>query len=180
MPTGSKWRFFLPPQLAYGEQHFSAQIGPNSSFFFSSRIRHTSSTRDWSSDVCSSDLDRLQEHGAIDWTGKRVLEVGPGSDLSTGAVILARGAESYRAVDLFDNRAQADPALYGELGRRLGAPVDLARLQFTLATFPGLREVDGAYDLIVSNATLEHVEDVGGLFASLRRLAAPGARMVHH
>src|SRR5699024_12027498 len=25
-------------------------------FFFSSRIRHTSSKRDWSSDVCSSDL----------------------------------------------------------------------------------------------------------------------------
>src|SRR6266536_4483606 len=29
-------------------------------FFFSSRRRHTRSTRDWSSDVCSSDL----EHGA--------------------------------------------------------------------------------------------------------------------
>src|SRR5207247_4864928 len=27
-------------------------------FFFSSRRRHTSSTRDWSSDVCSSDLIR--------------------------------------------------------------------------------------------------------------------------
>src|SRR5207247_3465770 len=27
------------------------------SFFFSSRRRHTRSTRDWSSDVCSSDLD---------------------------------------------------------------------------------------------------------------------------
>src|SRR5207247_7904555 len=26
-------------------------------FFFSSRKRHTSSTRDWSSDVCPSDLD---------------------------------------------------------------------------------------------------------------------------
>src|SRR5699024_11771702 len=27
-------------------------------FFFSSRRRHTRSKRDWSSDVCSSDLDR--------------------------------------------------------------------------------------------------------------------------
>src|SRR5206468_8773895 len=27
-------------------------------FFFSSRRRHTRSDRDWSSDVCSSDLDR--------------------------------------------------------------------------------------------------------------------------
>src|SRR5207249_10901559 len=31
--------------------------GKNSMFFFSSRRRHTSSKRDWSSDVCSSDLD---------------------------------------------------------------------------------------------------------------------------
>src|SRR5207247_8373464 len=29
-------------------------------FFFSSRRRHTRSTRDWSSDVCSSDLHRLR------------------------------------------------------------------------------------------------------------------------
>src|SRR6266536_4368128 len=29
-------------------------------FFFSSRRRHTRSTRDWSSDVCSSDLANLQ------------------------------------------------------------------------------------------------------------------------
>src|SRR5207249_5997787 len=29
------------------------------SFFFSSRRRHTRSKRDWSSDVCSSDLDPL-------------------------------------------------------------------------------------------------------------------------
>src|SRR5207247_934737 len=30
-------------------------------FFFSSRIRHTSSTRDWSSDVCSSDLGDVRD-----------------------------------------------------------------------------------------------------------------------
>src|SRR5699024_11387798 len=31
------------------------------SFFFSSRRRHTRSKRDWSSDVCSSDLELLLE-----------------------------------------------------------------------------------------------------------------------
>src|SRR5579884_4452792 len=31
-------------------------------FFFSSRIRHTRWPRDWSSDVCSSDLGGLDEH----------------------------------------------------------------------------------------------------------------------
>src|SRR5690349_23725689 len=33
-------------------------------FFFSSRRRHTRSLRDWSSDVCSSDLDEGRPHVA--------------------------------------------------------------------------------------------------------------------
>src|SRR5699024_11647223 len=33
-------------------------------FFFSSRRRHTRSKRDWSSDVCSSDLI-IRDHGAV-------------------------------------------------------------------------------------------------------------------
>src|SRR5699024_11938708 len=34
-------------------------------FFFSSRRRHTSSKRDWSSDVCSSDLDRFWNRESV-------------------------------------------------------------------------------------------------------------------
>src|SRR5690606_40844397 len=32
-------------------------------FLFSSRRRHTSLSRDWSSDVCSSDLSQIRLHG---------------------------------------------------------------------------------------------------------------------
>jgi FKBP-type peptidyl-prolyl cis-trans isomerase FklB len=34
MPTGSKWRFFIPPQLGYGDRQAGAQIGPNSTLIF--------------------------------------------------------------------------------------------------------------------------------------------------
>ena len=34
MPTGSKWRFFIPPHLGYGDKQVSAQIGPNSTLVF--------------------------------------------------------------------------------------------------------------------------------------------------
>jgi len=34
MPTGSKWRLFLPADLAYGDRHVSAEIGPNSTLIF--------------------------------------------------------------------------------------------------------------------------------------------------
>lgn len=34
MPQGSKWRFFIPPQLGYGDRQVSAQIAPNSTLIF--------------------------------------------------------------------------------------------------------------------------------------------------
>src|SRR5690606_39968021 len=43
-------------------------------FFFSSRRRHTRFSRDWSSDVCSSDLQVAQ----LLKPGRHALEVGPG------------------------------------------------------------------------------------------------------
>src|SRR5699024_12180013 len=43
----------------------------DSDFFFSSRRRHTRSKRDWSSDVCSSDLASKLRHG------KRTSSPGP-------------------------------------------------------------------------------------------------------
>ncbi|MBS1642790.1 MAG: FKBP-type peptidyl-prolyl cis-trans isomerase [Bacteroidetes bacterium] len=34
MPVGSKFRFFIPPHLAYGDRQVSAAIGPNSTLIF--------------------------------------------------------------------------------------------------------------------------------------------------
>ena len=34
MGVGSKWRFFLPPQLAYGDRQTGSDIGPNSTLIF--------------------------------------------------------------------------------------------------------------------------------------------------
>jgi FKBP-type peptidyl-prolyl cis-trans isomerase FklB len=34
MPVGSKWRLFIPPNLAYGDRQVSAEIGPNSTLIF--------------------------------------------------------------------------------------------------------------------------------------------------
>jgi FKBP-type peptidyl-prolyl cis-trans isomerase FklB len=34
MPQGSKWRFFIPPHLGYGDRQVSAQIAPNSTLIF--------------------------------------------------------------------------------------------------------------------------------------------------
>ena len=34
MPTGSKWRFFIPPHLGYGNRQVGGTIGPNSTLIF--------------------------------------------------------------------------------------------------------------------------------------------------
>ena len=34
MPEGSKWRFFIPADLGYGDRQVSAQIGPNCALIF--------------------------------------------------------------------------------------------------------------------------------------------------
>ena len=34
MSAGSKWRFFIPPHLGYGDKQISAQISPNSALIF--------------------------------------------------------------------------------------------------------------------------------------------------
>src|SRR5947209_19960886 len=52
-------------------------------FFFSSRRRHTRYWRDWSSDVCSSDLEdfrregRSEAHRAIEWWASLVTSLRP-------------------------------------------------------------------------------------------------------
>jgi hypothetical protein len=125
-------------------------------------------------------VDHLETKGGVTWREKRVLEIGPGSDLTTGAVMMQRGASSYCAVDLFDNRGQADPALYSELARVLGTAVDPAALDFCQTDFPALTDLRGEWDLIVSNATLEHIDEIPALFHRFAQLASPGACMVHH
>src|SRR5438876_1296536 len=56
-------------------ERIEAAIPAVEAFFFSSRRRHTRWTGDWSSDVCSSDLERVpQPHHAV--ARHRILEEG--------------------------------------------------------------------------------------------------------
>src|SRR3989449_11387915 len=93
-------------------------------FFFSSRRRHTRCSRDWSSDVCSSDLSQFlyqptppsltagQTHGLVscsEWTGvplRLLLEeagVDPGAPLilaeGGGAAAMSRSVPMAKAMD---------------------------------------------------------------------------------
>src|SRR5207248_7127358 len=63
--------------------------------FFSSRRRHTRSYGDWSSDVCSSDLQKL-----MDWLGEH-------DDLLTAEVQQKRATNVLRVFDVKDPKMRA-------------------------------------------------------------------------
>src|SRR2546422_6557218 len=92
-------------------------------FFFSSRRRHTRCSRDWSSDVCSSDLDfaRVRE------LGDSLLRVAPmpTAGIAGVAVLLGRPTLAHRLLATedtawlsgsADNQPVASPAS-AEIGR---------------------------------------------------------------
>src|SRR5207302_2970357 len=54
-------------------------------FFFSSRRRHTRFSRDWSSDVCSSDLGSDQADLLLEGSGARILELSEETPGRTGS-----------------------------------------------------------------------------------------------
>lgn len=129
-------------------------------------------------------------------TGKDVLELCPGASLGTGALLLAHGARSYRAVDAFplaarenpafrldvvalpeagiddDNSRQAQAALRASDGDRFSYAVDRG--------FDIVSLCDGrSFDLIVSSASFEHFDDIDTTIAQISRVARPGAISAH-
>src|SRR6266536_2978596 len=86
-------------------------------FFFSSRRRHTRSTRDWSSDVCSSDLNPAagETDERVPIAGKRQLE----DDAQHAVVVvLDLGVETLAAfenqrLDRFDDRGTLEADVSG-------------------------------------------------------------------
>src|SRR5690349_11714101 len=73
----ARYEALVRPQLEVGGRHRASSLVAEGlgldPFFFSSRRRHTSSLRDWSSDVCSSDLfDCRGGRAAPDERGYRV------------------------------------------------------------------------------------------------------------
>src|SRR6266513_5457910 len=87
-------------------------------FFFSSRRRHTRSKRDWSSDVCSSDL--AQARAAIDRGAPVKIEAEiKNIDRTAGAMLSGEIAKAYGHTGLPDDTIHVK--LKGTAGQSFGA-----------------------------------------------------------
>src|SRR5690554_6414571 len=91
---------------------FSAQL---MCFFFSSRRRHTSCGRDWSSDVCSSDLKHVPERKSCTRSDEQDDIERPGKSQQAPGRALWR--EGYREHCRRDERYSDGKAQQAEIGR---------------------------------------------------------------
>src|SRR5438105_8169541 len=98
-------------------------------FFFSSRRRYTRSTRDWSSDVCSSDLfKRGAENQAFlveSVTGIETLKamaVEPQMQRRWEEQLAGYVAASFRVTNLGNTSSRSEERRVGKEGRARGAP----------------------------------------------------------
>src|SRR3712207_8391946 len=90
-----------------------------SDFFFSSRRRHTRYWRDWSSDVCSSDLaETVAAVAQLSTTGRRRRRVVLGAAL-TAAVLAAVGIGVWRHLE---ERARSEERRVGKECRSRWSP----------------------------------------------------------
>ncbi|NTF10127.1 class I SAM-dependent methyltransferase [Agrobacterium rubi] len=126
--------------------------------------------------------------------GRSVLELGPGSSLATGALLLAHGAKSYTALDAFrlaadetqDFRRDAIARYPGQLKTE---DVDVAHrtlenasaLQYRVDPgfdIPALCK-DDKFDLILSCAAFEHFDAIETTIDGLTRVAQSGCVSLH-
>ncbi len=153
----------------------------------------------YDANVVSDWLSQLQAYtGQQDLRGKNVLELGPGSDLGIGLMLLARGAARYSACDVHDLAMKVPQGFYDALFAQLpaltgssdsdalrqeleslsaGQPRRLnyvVRQDFDLVAACGKETVD----IVFSNAAFEHFDDVGRTVDLLTKTCKPGAVIV--
>lgn len=130
----------------------------------------------------------------VDFRGRDALELGPGSSIATGALLLAHGARSYMAVDAF-RLAGHEPAFHRTVIERARAALEPADVERALALVAQPSEAfayrtdsgfdigalcgDRRFDLIVSCAAFEHFTDIERTIAALSTVARPGAVSLH-
>jgi hypothetical protein len=114
----------------------------------------------------------LLESRDISIEGKRILELGPGSDLGIGLYLVHRGAESYTGFDRFNLAGDVPLEFYEDLARRTGADIEeLSRVHYVVSDTFDVSSLEGPFDIALSMSAFEHFDDIDAVASDLRGIA---------
>src|SRR5205809_1822171 len=157
------------PTVSHGN-HFKFESIASLKFFFSSRRRHTRCRRDWSSDVCSSDLGRPASMAKFTYVGPRLSLTGMNAD---EWIAPKPGSEGLLAL------AMAQVIMSQHLAR---VPADASKLVSVLAahTPRAVAQVIGIDEATIARLAREFARSGGGLAVAggMATQAANGAEIV--
>lgn len=135
----------------------------------------------------------------IDIHGKNILEIGPGTNFGAMFLLQALGASQVAVADRFlvEYDAAFHPVFYTKLLSKAGEDFPGAQMEIlekavqnrshdqeNFASYKcGLEDMapipDSSFDIVVSNAVLEHLEDPAPAFAELARVTKRGGYGFH-
>src|SRR5216684_3943936 len=145
-------------------------------FFFSSRRRHTRCSRDWSSDVCSSDLSRaggnLGATGSVAWMftreGQIVVDANGRDPDEIGLEAIDMGASDARVdgktVDVVTDPAKLEPVQQGL--KKKGYKIESAEVTMNASQLVSLNEATAPSILKLLDALEEH-DDVQSVYSNM-------------
>jgi SAM-dependent methyltransferase len=130
--------------------------------------------------------------------GKKLLELGPGSDLGIGIYLLSMGCAEYNACDVNDLMKTTPVSFYENLLRRINAMNSQANIDFLKEQLDRAKagkpsklnyvvrddfDLVSAFgvntiDLVFSKAAFEHFDDVDATISQLSTVCKPGAVIV--
>lgn len=140
--------------------------------------------------VAEAYLELLRENGVAP-AGKTILELGPGENLGAQLLIAGTGASMIVADRYPCAWHDRHRPLYRLLAESWSGPTTAIRRALARGGFDDILRVvdqpaeampaiaDGTIDVVLSNAVLEHVEDMERAAAELKRVSAPGALHLH-
>jgi SAM-dependent methyltransferase len=127
-------------------------------------------------------LTKLTDYrGSI--SGRKILELGPGSDVGVGIYFIAKGASEYVAFDRHPLADKAPEAFYSAFADRLQTlglqsrrdrVTFVSRDDFDIAAVPEAQNID----VVISNASFEHFDDVETTVKRLSRVVRSGGILV--
>jgi SAM-dependent methyltransferase len=163
-------------------------------------VRDTDRAINYDFQVVDDWLAHLRQYGGREpsLVGKNVLELGPGSDLGIGLLLLAKGARRYNACDVNDLAKKVPDEFYQAFLARVERAEtnrDVTQLRKALAAVrSGSAEAINyvvrddfdlvkafgpeSMDLVFSQAAFEHFDDIDATVAQLTAVCKPGAVII--